>query len=150
LLAPRVTPSGDRTKATIEFADRAHETEPALAPDQPRLGRALSAAARSTLREFDGVAIPALYADLNGIPERADEVGYSVIRIREHLADELRTVTPAEWFGDVGAATVPLMVALAAVAAAKGYAAGPTALILAQSLGTERGAMLLSLPQVQR
>jgi 3-oxoacyl-[acyl-carrier-protein] synthase I len=150
LIAPRATSPSDRTRATIECGDRAHESEAALASDQPRLGRALSAAARSTLRAFGSSGVPVLYADLNGIPERADEVGYSVIRVREHLADELRTVTPAEWFGDVGAATVPLMVALAAVAAAKSYGAGAAALILAQSLGTERGAMLLSLPQDQR
>lgn len=150
LLAPRSAMPSDRTRATIECGDCARESEAALAPDQPRLGRALTAAARSTLRAFGSAGVQALYADLNGIPERADEVGYSLVRVREHLADDLRTVTPAEWFGDVGAATVPLMVALAAEASAKGYGAGPAALILAQTLGTERGAMLLSLPQGPR
>ena len=118
--------------------------EAVLGPHEPRLGLALTSAARKSLRSVDiqEERLRTVVADLNGIPERADEVGYTLVRISDRLAPDLQTITPAEWFGDVGAATIPLAVGLGVMAADKGYLPEGLSLLLAQSLGTERGAML--------
>ncbi|KAI5916441.1 hypothetical protein [Thauera sp. 2A1] len=118
-----------------------------LLPETPRLGLALTKVARNALRSLDdgdGFA-EAVFTDLNGLPERADEVGYTMVRVNERLRSGGRMITPAEWFGDVGAATVPLMAALAVAAAEKGYSPERITLLLIQSLGAERGALLISL-----
>lgn len=131
---------------TLRLEAAALGLETMMQADQPRLGLALTAAARRVLHPLPTLQRSAdvLYTDINGLPERADEVGYCVVRVREFLRAGLRTVVPAEWFGDVGAATVPLMIALAATAAAKGYAGGSSLLFLVQGLGGERGALLAS------
>jgi 3-oxoacyl-[acyl-carrier-protein] synthase I len=135
------------SKAWIAGAGRSREVE--LPPEQPHLGLALTKAARDILHslETQEQVAETVIVDLNGIPERADEVGYTLVRLSERLAPNFETTAPAEWFGDVGAASIPLMVGLAAAAAEKGYSKGGTALLLAQSVGTERGALLLHLPQ---
>lgn len=137
-----------RATAKAVLAGGNLSAEPNLLPEDPRLGLALTAAARNAFRPFEEhrVLAEAVFTDLNGMPERADEVGYTLVRVREQLATGCRMITPAEWFGDVGAATVPLMVALAIVAAEKGYGHEHTILLLLQSMGAERGALLVSLP----
>lgn len=138
LLTPR---AGAATILSINAAAIASEAPEALARDQPRLGRALSRAARTVLADAP-YATRTLCADLNGLPGRADEVGYTVLRVREHLHDELQSLTPAEWFGDVGAASVPLALALAAAAPPRTADSVPgSTLLLAQSLGADRGAL---------
>lgn len=148
LLAPGTMQAAAGFGTQLQCSGLALEGPDLLASDQPHLGRALTTAARAALGGIGKGGVQAVYADLNGVPERADEVGYTVVRLRDKLAQEFRSIAPAEWFGDVGAATVPLMVGLALQAANKGYGTGGAALILAQSIGVERAALLLSLPEV--
>lgn len=121
--------------------------EPDLAPELPRLGRALTHAAREALADRNAAMpqVGTVYADLNGMPERADELGYTIVRLAERMAPGFGTVTPVEWFGDVGAASVPLMLALAGAGAAMGRVTGP-ALLLGQAIGGGRSALLMALP----
>lgn len=107
------------------------------------IGEGLSAAWRGAL---DGVAranrrIDQVWSDLNSEPYRGDEIALTVARTREHLAEEVDFVTPADSWGDVGAATGPLLLAAAEVAAAKNYAAGPMSLLSASSDGGPRAAL---------
>lgn len=145
LIGPPQTTGRMRPRAVLQGGNLS--TEGNLLPEAPRLGLALTKAARNALRQFDGTGgfAEAVFADLNGLPERADEVGYTMVRVSEQLRPGGPMITPAEWFGDVGAATVPLLAALAVVAAEKGYSPERVALMLIQSLGAERGALLISL-----
>ena len=52
-------------------------------------------------------------------------------------------VAPAECWGDVSAAALPLAISLATIAAAKGYANGAYAFLTCSSESGERGAALL-------
>ena len=84
-----------------------------------------------------------VYCDMNGEPYRADEYAFLVTRTREHFLAPSEFVSPADCWGDVGAASAPLLVALACVAGRKGYAKGDAALIWASSVTGERGAVLV-------
>jgi 3-oxoacyl-[acyl-carrier-protein] synthase-1 len=109
------------------------------------IGEGLSAAWRGAL---DGVTrenrrIDQVWSDLNSEPYRGDEIALTVARTREHLAEAVEFVTPADSWGDVGAATGPLLLAAAEVAASKNYAAGPMSLLSASSDGGPRAALIV-------
>ena len=83
-----------------------------------------------------------IWCDLNSEPYRADELAFTVARVREHLADNVEIVTPADTWGDVGAASGPLLLLAAEFAAAKNYGTGPLTLFSASSEGGTRAALL--------
>lgn len=90
-----------------------------------------------------GSRVTDVYCDMNGEPYRADEFGFAVVRTREHFVSATDFVAPADCWGDVGAASGPLAVALACIAAAKAYANGSTSLVWASSDTGERAAALI-------
>lgn len=111
------------------------------------IGLGLTAA----LREALGVLAPGerltdVYCDMNGEPYRADEFAFLVTRTRERFVSASDFVAPADCWGDVGAASVPLSIALACTAALKSYAKGELALVWASSVEGKRGAAVLALP----
>ena len=71
--------------------------------------------------------------DLNGEPYRSEEFTFTVLRTQTAFADATRFVTPADCWGDIGAASGPLFANLAIAAAQRGYAKGPRALLWASS-----------------
>ncbi|HYK91728.1 MAG TPA: beta-ketoacyl synthase N-terminal-like domain-containing protein [Acidobacteriota bacterium] len=77
-----------------------------------------------------------LYCDMNGEPYRADEFGFATIRSGGIFRDPSSFTTPADCWGDVGAASGPLFLMLADAAIKKGYAPGP---ILAAFTSSESG-----------
>jgi 3-oxoacyl-[acyl-carrier-protein] synthase-1 len=80
---------------------------------------------------------------MNGEPYRADEYGFTVTRTRERFEAASEFVAPADCWGDVGAASGPLLAVLAVVAHAKRYARGGASLLWASSDSGERAAALL-------
>ena len=86
------------------------------------------------------------YGDINGEPYRGDELGYAIVRTSEHFVAPGDFITPADCWGDIGAASGPAYVALASIAATRGYAKGPRAMTLASSEGGARAALLLHTP----
>ena len=86
-----------------------------------------------------------MICDQNGEAYRADELGFMLVRLSERFRGGSDFLAPADCWGDVGAASVPLFVILAAAAAERGYARGPHYLVWASSEGGERGAALLRL-----
>ena len=78
--------------------------------------------------------------DLNGESYRSDEFGFMLARMSEHFANATDYEAPADCWGDVGAASGPLFVALASLAAVKGYAKGPNTLLWTSSEGGDRAA----------
>jgi 3-oxoacyl-[acyl-carrier-protein] synthase-1 len=82
---------------------------------------------------------------MNGEAYRADEYGFTIVRTSQHFASAGDFLAPADCWGDVGAATGPLLLALAVIAARKSYAPGPHALLWTSSEGGERSAALIRL-----
>lgn len=66
-----------------------------------------------------------LICDMNGEPYRADEFGFAVIRAGELFKSPSDFSTPATCWGDVGAATGPLLLILCDVAEKKGIVEDP-------------------------
>jgi 3-oxoacyl-[acyl-carrier-protein] synthase-1 len=111
----------------------------------PCIGEGLTQAFRVALQELpQGGKITDIYCDMNGEPYRADEYGFACARIDETFESASDFVAPADAWGDVSAATGPLLVMLAVIAAAKSYANGQLALVWSSSEGGERAAALIA------
>lgn len=98
----------------------------------------------ATLR-LPGEPITATYCDLNGQRYRNEELVYTLLRTQEAFVDAHDYLCPADCWGDVGAASGPLFVALAVAAAQRGYSKGPRPLLWAGSESGHRSAALLNL-----
>ena len=115
------------------------------------VGEGLTAAFREALAALPpGARVTDMFCDLNGEPYRADEFGFACLRTRGAFESVSDFVAPADCWGDVSAASAPLALTLATIAAVKAYAKGTYAFIWASSEGGERGAALLELPAYQR
>jgi 3-oxoacyl-[acyl-carrier-protein] synthase-1 len=109
------------------------------------LGEGLTAAFRGVLDPRRRVAHG--YCDLNGEPYRADEYGFAACRTAECFEDAGSVTAAAECWGDVGTASAPLGIGLAAAAWGRGYAPGAVQLVWGSSAsGPLRGAALLGAP----
>ncbi|MCB1925052.1 MAG: beta-ketoacyl synthase [Gammaproteobacteria bacterium] len=108
------------------------------------IGEGLTDALRSALDGLPaGEQVSDVYCDMNGEPYRADEYGFACLRTKEAFASLSDFNAPADCWGDVGAASAPLHIGLAAIARHKDYAHGGAALVWASSEGGERGAALM-------
>ena len=89
------------------------------------LGKGLTQAVRRVLGFVpQGERIDATLCDQNGEAYRADEFGFTLARTSEAFADPGDFDAPADCWGDVGAASGPLFLVLAAMAAQKRLRAG--------------------------
>jgi 3-oxoacyl-[acyl-carrier-protein] synthase-1 len=82
------------------------------------------------------------YCDVNNERSRTTDLAFALLRAG-HLFRDTAYVATAGSIGDVGAATVPLNVILAARAWTRGYSKGKTALVSGASWAGIRGAALL-------
>lgn len=108
------------------------------------LGEGLTDALRKAATGLPpGSRIDNTICDLNGEPYRGNEWGYTLVRVGEHFVDPTDFMTPADCWGDVGAASGPLFVVLAVVSGLKGYANGSHTLIFTSAETGERSAALI-------
>lgn len=109
------------------------------------VGRGLSQAIGSALapHRLAGELIDSAICDLNGEPYRSEEFALTVLRIQTAFVDATRFVTPADCWGDIGAASGPLFANLAIAAGQRGYAMGPRTLLWASSIGGSRAAIVV-------
>ncbi len=113
------------------------------------VGQGLTAAIQQACASLSPTAerIDDVYCDLNGERYRTEEWGFAVLKIHEHLVDgSAYTLSVSAW-GDIGAASGSLFVALATRAWARRHASGPLALVWAGSEAGLRSAALLEQPQ---
>jgi 3-oxoacyl-[acyl-carrier-protein] synthase-1 len=108
------------------------------------LGEGLTAAFRHVLRELvSGEKITDVYCDMNGEPYRADEYGFTCLRTKEFFLTASDFVAPADSWGDVCAASGPLLMSLAVLAGRKRYSKGNLACVWASSEDGSRAAAIL-------
>jgi 3-oxoacyl-[acyl-carrier-protein] synthase-1 len=109
------------------------------------LGRGLTSSVRQVVSglRLPGEAITDVICDINSERYRAEEWGFVCLRLPEYFDDPADYWSPADCWGDVGAASGPLFMMLACQAAARGYAKGPRTLVWASSEGGLRGAAIL-------
>lgn len=109
------------------------------------LGQGLTQVVRDALTTPPGGArrVDSIICDINAERYRGDEWGFVCLRLSQHFTDPTAYLSPADCWGDMGAASGPLFAMLACQAAARGYAAGPRTLLWASSEGGLRSAVLL-------
>lgn len=98
---------------------------------------------------FPEQMIDAVYLDINGERYRSEEWGFVAMR-HSYALRSLDYVAPASAWGDVGAASLPLLAILAAQSFARGYAPGPRAIVMCGSLSGLRGVVVLERPAADR
>lgn len=110
------------------------------------LGEGLGSAFRLLFEDAAGDKVDRIICDMNGERYRGNEYGFAVIRNPGRFKDAADFETPADCWGDVGAASGPLFVSLVTEAQARGYQPGPLSLIWASSENGTRAAILLGGP----
>lgn len=90
-----------------------------------------------------GIKLGTTYCDLNGERYRNEELLYTLLRTQESFDDAHDFLHPADCWGDVGAASGPLYIALADDAWRKGYARGAAPLLWCGADSGERAAVAL-------
>ena len=71
---------------------------------------------------------------------------FTVLRAQSAFVNMLDNVTPADCWGDMGAASGPLLATLAISSGARGYAPGPRSMLWTSSEGGYRCAAVLHVP----
>ena len=100
---------------------------------EPYLGEGLSGAVQKLLGETPPPApIREVYSTMNGESYWAKEWGVARVRSAAAFAEGEQINHPAEYFGDVGAASGPILAGLAAIGISQGYRQSP-ALVYASS-----------------
>ncbi|MEX8519912.1 MAG: beta-ketoacyl synthase N-terminal-like domain-containing protein [Leptothrix sp. (in: b-proteobacteria)] len=130
--------------AAVLFVGTAHEPK-RIKTETVCIGEGLTAAFRATLAGLpSGALVTDIYCDMNGEPYRADEFGFTALRTKEYFESASDFSSPADCWGDVGAAGGLLHLSLAAAASHKGYAKGELVFTWASAEMGERAAVLLA------
>jgi 3-oxoacyl-[acyl-carrier-protein] synthase I len=103
------------------------------------LGDGLSSAFRQALMNGPGSPVSSIYSSLNGEAFGAKEYGVASMRNSALISNDCSIEHPSDCFGDLGAACIPTMAALAAVYEER------NALIYGSSDGSYRGAVRLGI-----
>ncbi len=87
-----------------------------------------------------------IYSDINGERYRSDEWSFAILRTQQALRSPIDYHSPADCWGDQGAASGPLFCIQCVCAWERGYAHGPLALSWASSDSGLRSAVVLRAP----
>lgn len=109
------------------------------------LGEGLTKVVQEAIR---GASPPAerisdIICDINGERYRGEEWGFVCLRLPQYFNDPTAYRSPADCWGDMGAASGPLFMMLACQAAERGYAKSARSLVWAGSENGLRGAVVL-------
>jgi 3-oxoacyl-[acyl-carrier-protein] synthase-1 len=135
---------GMAAQACVRAVALGKETKLIKTPDIC-LGEGLTATVQNAVScvHLPGETINDTICDINGERYRSEEWGFVCLRLSRYFDDPTAYLSPADCWGDVGAASGPLYAMLACQAAERGYAKGPRSLLWASSEGGLRGAAVL-------
>src|SRR5690606_24227704 len=85
-----------------------------LGSDEPYRGEGLDQAFKKALAGATVPPIHSIYSSMNGEDYWAREYGVAYIHNRQAFADPVTLQHPADCYGDIGSATAPVLIALAA------------------------------------
>ena len=113
-----------------------------IGSEVPYRGDGLDQAFRKALVGCEETKISSIYSSMNGENHWAKEYGVAYMRNKSAFSDQIRTEHPADCFGDVGVASSPILIALAA----ENLNADPTeisSLAYSSSDSAKRGAIVI-------
>lgn len=133
-------------KARIRAISSAHETALPGSNIQAT-GKALTQVLRDVLTALpEEESIAEIFCTLKGLRQEAEEHAYSLPRIGRYLDKPGEFLSVAGYWGDVGTASAPALIAYAMEKAALRNEKGSYNLIFTQSPGGSRSAALLEIP----
>lgn len=91
-----------------------------------------------------------IYSTLNGERYYNTEYGNALPKLSQYVENAMDFIAPVDCWGDIGAASGPLLACLATESGKRGYASGTYSLILTSSLGKSRAAALLEINITKR
>lgn len=139
LLASTVAAARHNLTPALELSAMAFAREQKLIKTESIcLGEGLTALFRALQGDPPLYQVDHVFCDMNGEPYRSDEFGFAVIRAGSLFVDPSSFSTPADCWGDVGAASGPLFLVLADAAARNQYAPGQLVAGFASSESGER------------
>jgi len=111
------------------------------------IGEGLTAAVKQAIEPLShsGVSVDGIICDINGERYRGEEWGFTLLRVSKTLSDPTDYEQPSSCWGDVGAASGPLFIALAASAGNGGWGKGSHYLIWNSSEAGQRTAAVLEI-----
>lgn len=109
------------------------------------LGEGLTQSVRNTVAHLNPQQqrVNSIYCDINGERYRGEEWGFTCLKLAQYFDDPTGYWSPADCWGDMGAASGALFMTLATQAAQRGYAAGAQSLLWAGSENGLRASALL-------
>lgn len=110
---------------------------------EPYKGEGLANAVTEAVSNTSASAIKTVFASLNGENFNAKEWGVAAIRNQQNLDTDFNIIHPADCYGDIGAATGPVLMALASIGMQNGYYQKP-ALVWASSEIQQRAAVFMA------
>ncbi len=113
-----------------------------LYSEQPYLGEGLDHAFKKAMANSPGINVSKIIGSMNGENHWAREYGVASLRNSAFFQETLQLEHPAEYFGDLGSATAPVFIALAAQQLFKGNQFGHH-LVYSSSDTATRGAILV-------
>jgi 3-oxoacyl-[acyl-carrier-protein] synthase-1 len=145
LLVTRATADQHRLTSTAVVSASATGVETGhLYSEEPYRGDGLATLLHGLFGKAAGLPpVADVYSSMNGESYWGQEWGVGFIRNSDAIDSTARIHHPADCFGDVGAASGPLLVALASLALRSGRASAPT-LVYASSDYGDRAAVLLT------
>jgi len=111
--------------------------------DKPYRGDGLSEAFRQAFRDYSGDPIKAVYGSMNGENYWVKEYGVAMTRNHSFFDEKVEHEHPADCYGDMGAATGPILMGLAAQGLLKQARGLATYLVYSSSDGSWRAAVRL-------
>jgi 3-oxoacyl-[acyl-carrier-protein] synthase I len=123
-----------------------------LKASTPCCGEGLSAVLSAVTQRLcsEGGLVTDSYCDLNGERYRNEEFVYALLRTQHAFVDANAYICPADCFGDVGAASGLLYLALAVTAQSRRYAKGDHAVLWAGSDDGYRSAVTVTSNPIER
>jgi len=110
---------------------------------QPYLGDGLAGAVSEALTDAEVQPARTVFSSFNGENFSAKEWSVAALRNREFLDPDNQLIHPADCYGDLGAATVPVLMILASLGMIKGYYTAPS-LVWASSEYQQRAAVYMA------
>lgn len=134
-----------QTEAVLDLFSAGSEVEKNLIKTEDIcLGEGLATAFKAASSGLvEGRTVNQILCDMNGERYRGNEYGFAVLKTPGLFEDAADFTTPADCWGDVGAASGPLYAGLAIEAESRGYAKGPLTMIWASSEAGRRAAAIL-------
>jgi 3-oxoacyl-[acyl-carrier-protein] synthase-1 len=126
-----------------------HEAAP-MGSQEICVGKGLAAAFRQATAGL-GMKVSRQYCDIDGDRYREHEFSYAILRVPGTMFENAGDyVAPRDAWGQVGAASGPLLTSLPLITHARGFSPGPWPMVWSGSENGKRGAMVLHLEQANR